>query len=571
MTRATRALIIALTSAVSLTPVIVHAQDPTSGEAAVGDVPQDVPASKRLYMVTDSVGLGAQWSLPATFGPEWQITIDGDPGEFTETMEAKYVRPRLTRTPWVFGDYAIVATGYNYPYWDGPRFDRSVDTMVATLLEAGVKQVFWVTLREVKPQYISAGAWRQIQPYYWYFPTVNDHLEEALARHPQLSLIDWAAVADQPGLTYDAIHLNKAGADLYSWISRQAMIDHRTAAPEGAETRIAIPGAAGVEAVALNLTTVAPRSLGFLTAYDCDRPRPFVSNHNYTRAQIVAHAAIVPVSESGEVCIYDNVSTNLVVDITGRFGPDADIVDTVSTRLVDTRDRGSLQPALVPLVVDVGGPGLPTVLEVTAVDAVAPGWVRAAPCDSAETTSTVNFGGAAPVPNVAVVVPGADGTVCVTSSVPTHLIVDRFLRFGSSDGVSVVPPVRVLDTRQNPGARLAADGVVTLPGGSLGVGSDTTGVMLNLTTTDPLEPGFLTAYPCLAGRPETSNLNYVRGDVVANFVIVEPDANGDVCVYALTSTHVVVDLLGTVSTGFTGGSPQRLLDTRIANLPAGWP
>ena len=54
-------------------------------------------------------------------------------------------------------------------------------------------------------------------------------------------------------------------------------------------------------------------------------------------------------------------------------------------------------------------------------------------------------------------------------------------------------------------------------------------------------------------------------------MIVEPDANGDVCVYALTSTHVVVDLLGTVSTGFTGGSPQRLLDTRITNLPAGWP
>ena len=80
--------------------------------------------------------------------------------------------------------------------------------MVATLLEAGVKHVFWVTLREVKPQYISPAAWRQIQPYYWYFPTVNDHLERALARHPNLSLIDWAAVADQPGLTYDAIHLN---------------------------------------------------------------------------------------------------------------------------------------------------------------------------------------------------------------------------------------------------------------------------------------------------------------------------------------------------------------------------
>ena len=443
--------------------------------------------------------------------------------------------------------------------------------MVQTLLEAGVEHVFWVTLREIKPQYVTPAGWRQIQPYYWYFPTVNDHLEAALARHPQLSLIDWAAVADQSGLTYDAIHLNNVGAALYSAISRQAIIDHRTAAPEASVTRIPIPNAAGVKAVALNLTTVDPRSLGFLTAYDCDQERPTVSNHNFTRDLIVAHAAIVPVSQSGDVCIYDNVSTNLVVDITGRFGNDAGIADTHSKRLVDTRDRGAVQPALVPLVVDVGSPGLPTVLEVTAVEAAGPGWVRAAPCDSTDTTSTVNFRDASPVPNVAVVVPGADGTVCVTSSVATHLIVDRFLQFGDDSEVTVVPPKRVLDTRESPGTRVDGGGVAVLDGAGLGVTDSTTGVMLNLTTTDPAGGGFLTAYPCLAGRPTTSNLNFAPGDVVANFVIVEPDASGDVCIYAHSPTHVVVDLLGTVSTGFTGGTPQRLLDTRTANLPPDWP
>ena len=59
----------------------------------------------------------------------------------------------------------------------------------------------------------------------------------------------------------------------------------------------------------------------------------------------VAHAAIVPVSASGEVCIFDNVATNLVVDITGRFGAAAGIGDATSTRLIDTRDRGAQQPA----------------------------------------------------------------------------------------------------------------------------------------------------------------------------------------------------------------------------------
>ena len=171
-------------------------------------------------------------------------------------------------------------------------------------------------------------------------------------------------------------------------------------------------------------------------------------------------------------------------------------------------------------------------LEVTAVEAAGPGWVRAAPCDSTDTTSTVNFRDTSPVPNVAVVVPGADGTICVTSSVATHLIVDRFLQFGDDSEVAVVPPKRVLDTRESPGTRIDGGGVAVLDGAALGVTDSTTGVMLNLTTTDPAGGGFLTAYPCLTGRPTTSNLNFTPGDVVANFVIVEPDASGDVFIYA---------------------------------------
>jgi hypothetical protein len=95
--------------------------------------------------------------------------------------------------------------------------------------------------------------------------------------------------------------------------------------------------------------------------------------------------------------------------------------------------------------------------------------------------------------------------------------------------------------------------------------------MLNLTVSDAVGAGFLTAYPCAQGRPSTSNLNFVAGAVVANFVVVQPDADGNVCLYAQNATHVVVDLMGTLADGFTGGTPQRLLDTRQSNLPAGWP
>ena len=158
-------------------------------------------------------------------------------------------------SPQWFGDHVVIAGGYNYPYWDPQRFDRSIDSIIATLTNAGVKHVYWVTLREVDPQYISGAAWRQVQPYYWYFPTVNDHLEQALARHPNLTLIDWAANANQPGLTYDAIHLNTTGAALYSNLIRSTIDRTSTAVPDGSTTKIHVPGGEGAIAASVNLTT----------------------------------------------------------------------------------------------------------------------------------------------------------------------------------------------------------------------------------------------------------------------------------------------------------------------------
>ena len=102
-------------------------------------------------------------------------------------------------------------------------------------------------------------------------------------------------------------------------------------------------------------------------------------------------------------------------------------------------------------------------------------------------------------------------------------------------------------------------------------GTEVGGVMLNLTAVDTEAPGFLTAYPCDTGVPATSSLNDAPGTVTANFVVVEPDADGEICVFSLSSTHLVVDLLGTTGTMFEGGMPTRLLDTREANLPANWP
>ena len=294
--------------------------------------------------------------MPAAFGPEWQITLDGDAGEFTETLEIEVRAP-------ADGQHAVGVRRLRdrrrrlqLPVL-GPGAVRSQHrhAWCATLLEAGVKHVFWVTLREIKPQYVSPGAWRQIQPYYWYFPTVNDHLEQALARNPSLSLIDWAAVADQPGLTYDAIHLNTPGAALYSAIlaAGRDRRHHRRRRGRGDADRDPRRGRrrrGGAQphhrrpagARLPHRLRLRPAAAGGQQPQLHPRPdrRPRRDRARQRRPARCASTTTSP--------------TNLVVDITGRFGDDAGDRRHDSKRLVDTRDRGTKQPALTPLPVDVG-------------------------------------------------------------------------------------------------------------------------------------------------------------------------------------------------------------------------
>ena len=209
--------------------------------------------------------------------------------------------------------------------------------MVATLLEAGVKHVFWVTLRDVKPQYISPGAWRQIQPYYWYFPTVNDHLEWRSPAIPSLSLIDWAAVADQPGphvrrdppqhAGLGALQRDRpAGGDRRhnrrTGRRRHADRDSgRSRSPgRGAQPHDRCPAGARLP----DRLRLRPPATGG------EQPQLHACPHGRPRRDL-------PVSASGEVCIFDNVATNLVVDITGRFGAAAGIGDAN----IETADRYS--------------------------------------------------------------------------------------------------------------------------------------------------------------------------------------------------------------------------------------
>ncbi len=145
---------------------------------------------------------------------------------------------------------------------------------------------------------------------------------------------------------------------------------------------------------------------------------------------------------------------------------------------------------------------------------------------------------------------------------------------------SLVPlpaPVRVADTRAGEGAavafpvqkvRLTPRVALEVPvAGSFGVPADAGAVSLNVTVVNPADPGFLSVYPCGAALPNSSNLNYLKGQTVPNAVLTGVGTGGKVCVYSQFATDVFVDVNGYLPAGegFTPVTPVRVADTRIGD------
>lgn len=253
----------------------------------------------------------------------------------------------------------------------------------------------------------------------------------------------------------------------------------------------------------------------------------------------------------------------------------AAVVPIPPTRLLDTRETGRRIGADTSLDVqlagvgDVPGDAVGVLLNVTAVGPDGPGYVAAFPCgESVPTTSNVNFliaGGV--VPNSVFVKVGDEGRVCFYSLVGTDLLVDVAGYVPRGSTVAPLVPRRLVDTR---GAARVRPGnpLVIEVGGRHGVPAGAAGVFLNVTAVSPSGPGFVTAYPCGAEMPPTSNVNFsVGGGVVPNSVFVKVNDAGQVCFAApVADTDLLVDVAGYVPRASSAVPivPFRALDTRGA-------
>ena len=144
---------------------------------------------------------------------------------------------------------------------------------------------------------------------------------------------------------------------------------------------------------------------------------------------------------------------------------------------------------------------------------------------------------------------------------------------GTPGDFNALTPVRLFDTRSS-----EPDGLVVVPKTRLTPGSDLKvrvagfggvpahgagAISINLTVTNPVSPGFVTAYPC-GSVPLASNLNFFGGQTVANAVIAPLSAQGEVCLHASTDTDLLADVNGWLPSGggFQALTPVRVFDSR---------
>ncbi|MGB8862179.1 MAG: peptidoglycan-binding protein [Ilumatobacteraceae bacterium] len=244
--------------------------------------------------------------------------------------------------------------------------------------------------------------------------------------------------------------------------------------PAGTEIRNTAVAPPGTTATVANITAVGGSGTGYVTADACATLTPGPQTRsvvNFANGDTVANFVVTPSVDTpagAEFCTYSPNGLHEIVDVQGYFAPHSPtslaFTQQAPTRLMDTRGcwsdpitqvqrcaQRNAAGSIVRLLAPAGAQAV--VVNLTAMDAQAPGYVTANACSSmapgAQSQSNLNAILGSPVANMAIVPVGADGTFCVYMSSSMHLAVDVMGTFAAGNGTQYLPitPVRVHDSR----------------------------------------------------------------------------------------------------------------------------
>jgi sirohydrochlorin ferrochelatase len=137
------------------------------------------------------------------------------------------------------GSNVVVAVGYN-DFED--QYAGNIEDAIDALTAAGVKRIFWLTLRAARHPYV----------------TMNADIAQAAARHPQVSVIDWNVYSRSHPSWFqtDGLHLLGSGAEAMATLIHKSLLTAGVAAQPPRIVTSALPAAHRGEAYRARLSAV---------------------------------------------------------------------------------------------------------------------------------------------------------------------------------------------------------------------------------------------------------------------------------------------------------------------------
>jgi hypothetical protein len=319
-------------------------------------------------------------------------------------------------------------------------------------------------------------------------------------------------------------------------------------------------------AYSLNIAVVPRGLLGFLTVWPTGQAQPVVATLNSIDGRVKSNAAIVPAGTNGAISIFVTDATDVVIDINGYFVPNNDptalaFYPLTPCRVADTRNpagplggpqfaAGSVRTFPVPSSnCNIPAGARAYALNFAAVPSGPLGYLTAWPTGQTQPgVASLNATTGAVTANAVIVGAGTSGSVDVYALSATDLVIDITGYFAPPGvgGLSLynVAPCRVLDTRL-PAGSLPFSGArdVNVAASPCGTPAAAQAYVFSATVVPPAPLGFLTMWPQGQARPPTATLNAGDGAVTSNLAII-PTVNGSVSAFALSSTHLVLDVFG---------------------------
>ncbi len=350
--------------------------------------------------------------------------------------------------------------------------------------------------------------------------------------------------------------------------------------------------AAGVTAVVLNVTVVAPTAAGFVTLYPTGAARPTASSVNFNAGFTGANLVTVTLGAGGKVRFYNKSgSTHVVADVMGYYHAASSTASdgyggysaVEPTRILDTRlatspGAGAPLPAgfFLTALADFGPEVNPHIkgfaVNITVTGPSGRGFLTAWNGDgnAIPSTSTLNFTTGRTVPNMAIVPTSPCGADCSPGfeSVPqigvlndstgtAHVIVDLVGVYDDNrlDGMwrfrPLAGPSRIVDTTTGQGipSALGAGGLATVTNTAGVTTFNSMALVTNTTANKPTKNTVLTLWNADIGKPTVSNLNPTAGQLVSNMTITDLGFAYDFTVGNTSgSTNLVIDVAGTMET-----------------------